>query len=149
MAIKTILHASDFSPASRPAFRMGLELAKAFKARLILFHAYQVTIPMAAEGPIPPRLLQDMVTGARTGPQRKLEALARRAKRGHGRVSTLLAEGPAVASIVRAAKRSRASLIVVGTHGRTGFRRLLLGSVAEGVVRAASCPVLTVGGARR
>lgn len=148
MAIKRILHASDFSGASRPAFRLARELAEALRAQLILFHAYQVVTPMAGEGPIPPRLLQEMVTSTRAGARRKLDALAGSAGGGRIRVSTLLVEGPAAPSIVRAAKQKRASLVVLGTHGRTGVRRLLLGSVAERVLRTASCPVLTVGPSR-
>jgi nucleotide-binding universal stress UspA family protein len=148
MTIKRIFHASDFSRASRPAFRLAQQLAKAFRAELIVFHAYQVVAPLAGEGPLPPRLFQEMAVSAREGARRRLDRLVRPARRGRMEVSTLLVEGPAAPSIVRAAKRKRAGLIVLGTHGRTGVRRMLLGSVAERVVRTAACPVLTVGSRR-
>jgi nucleotide-binding universal stress UspA family protein len=63
---------------------------------------------------------------------------------GHHGASPLLVEGPPAAAIVRAASRKRADLLILGTHGRTGVRRMLIGSVAERVVRTAGCPVLTV-----
>jgi nucleotide-binding universal stress UspA family protein len=59
-------------------------------------------------------------------------------------VTARVLEGPPAAAIVRAARRERAGLIVLGTHGRTGLTRILIGSVAERVVRTARCPVLTV-----
>jgi nucleotide-binding universal stress UspA family protein len=143
MAIKRILHASDFSSASRPAFRLAQELARVFRSELILCHAYQVVVPMMAE--LPPQILQDMWTAQRRGATRRLDALARTARSARIRVSTLLLEGPPATAIVRAAKQKRAGLLVLGTHGRTGVTRMLLGSVAERVVRTARCPALTVG----
>jgi nucleotide-binding universal stress UspA family protein len=68
------------------------------------------------------------------------------ARRDRIRVRGAIGEGPAAATIVQAARRHRAGLVVVGTHGRSGVRRLLLGSVAERVVRTSPCPVLTVNG---
>jgi len=148
MTVKRILHASDFSPASRPAFRLGQDLAKALKAELILFHAVSPIAPMMGEGYIPTSLVEELRAQTRRDGERRLEALARTARRGRIRVSTLLAEGPAAEAIVKAAKRKRAGLIVIGTRGRTGLARMLLGSVAERVVRTATCPVLTVGARR-
>jgi nucleotide-binding universal stress UspA family protein len=144
MTIKRILHASDFSPAGRPAFTLARELAQAFKAELILFHAYQALTPLVAEAPLPPTMLDEMMASARADARQRLERLAKSAKAGRLRVSTLLAEGSAADSIVRAAKRNRVGLIVLGTHGRGGVARMVLGSVAERVVRTAHCPVLTV-----
>jgi nucleotide-binding universal stress UspA family protein len=63
------------------------------------------------------------------------------------RVEYQLAEGHPAAEILRAARETPCDLIVMGTHGRTGFRRMLMGSVAEEVLRRAPCPVLTVRGA--
>src|SRR5687767_10538461 len=112
MTIKRILHASDFSKASKPAFRLARELARTFRAELIVFNAADTVKPARAD-----RI------------------------RARGAVG----EGPAAPAIVSAARRYRAHMIVVGTHGRSGVRRLLIGSVAERVVRTAPCPVLTVG----
>jgi nucleotide-binding universal stress UspA family protein len=149
MTIKRILHPSDFSPASRAALRLAQELARALKGELILCHAYE-PLPLAVgEAPVPPRILQEMMAGARRDARRALDRLARAAGKSRLRISTVLAEGPAARAIVRAAQKRRAQLIVMGTHGRTGVQRLLLGSVAERVVRTAPCPVLTVGPRRR
>lgn len=144
MTVKRILHPSDFSPASRPALRLALELTRALRAELILCHAWQVPI-VTADAYMPPAMLEELTTGTRTDGQRQLDALARSARKRARRVSTVLVEGPAAVAIVRAARARRASLIVMGTHGRTGLQRMLLGSVAERVLRTAPCPILTVG----
>lgn len=77
---------------------------------------------------------------------KRIETLGRRAKTAGVRVTTRLVEGNLRDAIARAAKRSAADLVVVGTHGRTGLRKLLLGSVAERIVAISPCPVLTVRG---
>ena len=146
MIIKRMLCASDFSPASRPAVRLAQELARTLKAKLILFHAYERTVPISNGGYLPPSVLREIWTATREAARRNLKRLAR-SRQGKGvRISLLLAEGSASAAIVRAAKNNRVDLVVMGTHGRTGVRRLLMGSVADRVIRTASCPVLVVGG---
>jgi nucleotide-binding universal stress UspA family protein len=75
-----------------------------------------------------------------------LKKLADRAKRAGVIAKPLFRDGDAVDQIVRAARRERSDLIVVGTHGRHGLPKFILGSVAERVVRLAPCPVLTVRG---
>ena len=90
---------------------------------------------------MPPRLA---VTPAAYPAHAMMPVVKRPRRADRLRVSTLLTEGPAAASIVRAAKRNRVGLIVLGTHGRGGVARMVLGSVAEQVVRMAHCPVLTV-----
>ena len=147
MTIKRMLCASDFSSASRPALLLAQELARALKAKLILFHAYETSVPIGNGGYLPPSVMQEMLTASRDAAAQSLKRLARSNVKG-GRISTLLAEGPAAAAIVRTAKKNRVDLVVMGTHGRTGVRRLLMGSVADRVIRTASCPVLVVGGRR-
>ena len=146
MTIKRMLCASDFSPASRPALRLAQELARTLKARLILFHAYEISVPIGDGGYLPPSVMQEMLTATRDAAAQSLKRLARSSQGTGVRMSTLLAEGPAAAAIIRAAKKQRVNLVVMGTHGRTGVRRLLMGSVADRVIRTASCPVLGVGG---
>jgi universal stress protein A len=144
MTIKRILHASDFSPASRSALTVARDLARALKAQLILCHAYEALPPLGGEPSIPSSLFSQIMTSARAGASQKLETLAK-ATRGRGiRVVTVLAEGPPATAVIRVARRKGAHLIVVGTHGRTGVQRMLLGSVAERIVRLSPCPVLTV-----
>jgi nucleotide-binding universal stress UspA family protein len=144
MPIKRILCASDFSPASRAGLRLATELAEAFRAELILCHAYPPALPVVGEGPVPPALLQQVATEARAAASAKLTRLARSVNGRRIRISTVLADGPASEAIVATARKKRVHLVVLGSHGRAGLTRLLMGSVAESVVRTASCPVLTV-----
>jgi universal stress protein A len=146
MTIKRMLYASDFSPASRPALRLAQELARTLKAKLILFHAYERSVPISNGWYLPPSVLREMWTATREAAHRNLKRLARSPQGKGVRISLLLAEGSASAAIVRAAKKNRVDLVVMGTHGRSGVRRLLMGSVADRVIRTASCPVLVVGG---
>ena len=154
--VKRILHASDFSPASRSAFSMARFLAKKLGARLILFHAYEGIAPtmmpapmMPMTGPAPGVIVDSLWAAARRAGERGLERLATRARRDGLRVSTRLEVGAPAAAIVRAARKERAAMVVLGTHGRTGLPRLLIGSVAERVIRTAPCPVVTVARRRR
>ena len=154
--LKRILHASDFSPASRSAFAMARVLAKKLGARLILFHAYEGIPPlvmgtpmMPMAGSAPGAFVDKLWATAKTAGERGLERLAERARRDGLRVSTRLETGAPASAIVRAARKERAAMVVLGTHGRTGLPRLLLGSVAERVIRTAPCPVVTVPRGRR
>jgi nucleotide-binding universal stress UspA family protein len=146
-AMRSILHPTDFSPASTPAFRKALELAKALRGQLALVHILSpVVIPvMGAETYIPAAMYDEIERTARDAAGRHLKRLAARARQAGVRTSTRLIDGVPVAErIVRAARAQRADMIVMGTHGRTGVTRLVLGSVASRVVATASCPVLTV-----
>ena len=145
--MRSILHPTDFSPASNPAFRKAVELAKALRGQLALVHILSpVVIPiMGADTYIPAATYNELERTARDAAVRHLRRLATRARQAGVRTSTRLIEGAPVAErIVRAARAQRAGVIVMGTHGRTGMTRLMLGSVASRVVAAAPCPVLTV-----
>ena len=146
---RRVLHPSDFSLASRPAFRKAMDLAKALRGDLVLVHVLPfVVVPvMMAEGYIPAATLDELQETARAVAQRHLNRLVAQAKQAGVRVSSRLVVGdPVDDRIVRTAKAVHADMIVMGTHGRTGFRRFLLGSVAARVVATASCAVLTVRG---
>jgi nucleotide-binding universal stress UspA family protein len=142
---RRILHASDFSPASRPAFRRALDLARANRAGLTLVHIYSTYIPMMGEGYVGGGQVYDkMIADIRTDAQRRLGRLVAEARKKGVRAKGLALGGIPHDRIVRAARSTRADLIVLGTHGRTGLGRLFLGSVAARVVTLAPCPVLTV-----
>lgn len=143
---RRILHASDFSPASRRAFTEAVALAEANRAELILVHVVGVVIPPLEDSYVSPRALDRMITSTRTDARKRLDALVRKAKAAGVTVTGELLDGTPRDAIPRAARRKRADLIVMGTHGRTGLGKLFLGSVAERVVRTAHCPVLTVRG---
>lgn len=129
--VERILVGTDFSLCSLHALERAAALARRFDAELLLLHAEGG--PDRMHGPAEAEL------------GRTVERLRDAGVRACG----LLCLGPADTELVEAAAREGASLVVVGTHGRSGVQRLVLGSVAERVVRNAPCPVLTVGeGAR-
>ena len=113
----------------------------------MLVHVLSPVIPMAAgEAAARPSVYQQMNNSARAWAQKQMDRLLAKAKTARVRARAMLLEGVAHEQIVRAAKRQRADLIVMGTHGRTGFARFFLGSVAARVAAVAPCPVLTVRG---
>ncbi len=143
MIIKKILCPVDFSPGSQQAMRTAIRLANERDAELVLVHAWY--LPHTAFGDqylYAAHIVEELSADA----QRGLDAaVAEAGKLGARRVSSKLLSGLPWQQIVDAAQRDPGvGLIVVGTHGRTGISRVLLGSVAELVVRHAPCPVLTV-----
>jgi len=136
LPIQTILYPTDFSERSACAFPLACALARDHGARLIVLHVTSVPAIAYLGGVMPsPQIVKD-----RDELRQKLEEL-----RAPGvRVEHRVLEGDAVTEILRTAREYSAELIVMGTHGWTGFSRLLLGSVAESVLRRATCPVLTV-----
>src|SRR5262245_45780995 len=145
--IRRIMLASDFSTASRPALRNALELARSTRARLRLVHALgRMVAPMMGEGVnVSPATWNQIEAGARKAAQKQLDRLLQTARKSGVRATGLFVEGsPAADRIVRAARARRVDLLVLGTNGRTGLSRLVLGSVAARVIATASCPVLTV-----
>jgi nucleotide-binding universal stress UspA family protein len=144
--VRNILVASDFSPASRPAFRRAVDLAQANGAALWIAHVAALPIPMSPDGYVLPRMYDDMAQAIRADAQKRLRVLLERARKAGVRGRALLLKGVAHEAIVRAARAHRADMIVLGTHGRTGMARFFVGSVAARVVAAAGCPVLTVRG---
>ena len=142
--LRRILHPSDFSPASRPAFRKALGLAKANRAVLLVAHVLP-PLPIFPDAYIPATTYDQLARGQRAGGQKQLDRLLGRVRTAGARASGILVDvGVPAQQIVRLAKSRRADLIVMGTRGRTGLARTLLGSVAARVVALASCPVLTV-----
>ena len=139
--IKKILAPTDFSESAREAVSYAVELASTFGAQLTLFHAYQTPAYLLPEGSI--LAGSDLIVDIMNRASEALEA-AKKELEGKVPVDTLLVEGLPFVQIVTAAQEGGYDLIVMGTHGRTGLRHVLLGSVAERVVRRAECPVLTV-----
>jgi universal stress protein A len=136
-SVRTILHPTDFSEQSEMAFRMACALARDYNARLVFLHVVAPPVIVFGEGvlPIDP-------TDYRRGADEGLAQLAARAA--WAETESRLAEGDPVTEILASARDCQADLIVMGTHGRTALAHLLMGSIAEKVVRRASCPVLTV-----
>jgi nucleotide-binding universal stress UspA family protein len=141
---RNLLYATDFSRASRPAFAKALELAKQDRARLVLLHVLMPPSPFLGEEL--PASYVELQVRARREVERQLALLVAQAKKAGVRVEAQLTEGVPSEAILRAARRQRADLIVIGTHGRTGLGRVFMGSVAERVLQRATVPVLTVRG---
>lgn len=144
MRIRRIVHPTDFSKASGPAFKKALELAKASRAQLIVVHVLSM-LPVTPDAYVAPSVWEDLERGQRTTAQRQLAQLVARARKAGVRASSALLDvGVTHEQIVRFARAKRADLIVIGTLGRSGLTRALLGSVASRVLSTARCPVLTV-----
>jgi nucleotide-binding universal stress UspA family protein len=138
LPIQTILHPTDFSKQAECAFQLARSLARDHKARLVVLHvlARPEAVPYD-ELPLIPPPPPDF-----EGAYAKLKEWAPLEPR--LTVEHLVEVGYAESVILSTAEDLKADLIVMGTHGRTGLGRLLLGSVAEQVLRRATCPVLTV-----
>src|SRR5262249_38684570 len=138
-AIRTILHPTDFSENSRYAFDVACSLARAQGARVVLLHVtYPSSLPLS-DAPVSNPLKSAQ---SQAGIRRRLNGPG--APDGGVQIGHRVAEGDGVSEILSLAKELDWDFIVMGTHGRTGLRRLLAGSVAEGTLREAECPVLTV-----
>ena len=132
--IERILVATDFSLCSLHALERAEALARKVDAELVLLHV--AAVPVAGVS---------TVGLAHAAVERELAATVERLHHHRVKARSLLREGAPDEEILIAAETERASLVVMGTHGRKGVAHMLLGSVAERVVRAAPCPVLTVG----
>ena len=144
MTIQRILCPIDFSSCSDHAVRTAVELAQRFGASLELVHVVQTpsyVMPTMPMGGPPIDMLRDLPERLRA----QLESTAERLRPEHAKITTSLREGVVHSKIIERAAEIHADLIVIGTHGHTGLTHVLLGSVAERVVRMAPCPVLTVG----
>jgi nucleotide-binding universal stress UspA family protein len=137
LSIQTILHPTDFSERSEYAFGLACSLARDYCARLITLHVAAQPAFGFGEGTLPPDPGR-YEESARD----KLDGL--QIPDANVRVERRFEEGDPAAEILRVAQETLADIIVMGSHGRRGLDRLLMGSVAEEVVRKASCPVLTV-----
>ena len=141
--MRSIVVATDFSPTASLALDRALELARAREARIVLAHAvsYRAFAGGSARlGLLAPDVDQQIRDASR-GPMQELEDRVRAAGL---EVVVELEMGPAAQTVATLAKKLAADLIVAGTRGHSAFEHLLLGSVAEGIVRRAECPVLTV-----
>lgn len=146
IAIKKILCPIDYSEPSALCGRYAAELARRFGAELCLLHVFHAPYLDMTFGPAA-GMAPDLAQARRALEHAEQEALENETKKPEYVGLPLRTEfriGPPATEIVRAARDLQADLIVIATHGRGGMKHVLLGSVAENVVRAAPCPVLTV-----
>jgi nucleotide-binding universal stress UspA family protein len=144
IALRHILVPTDFSDCSAAAVRYGLALAERFDAHLHLLHAVQSPFdqPWAAE--VYAVSQADFEQTARQESDTQLAGLLAASGRPAAQVTCVTTIGAPFLAIITYAKEEPIDLIVMGTHGRGPVAHLLIGSVAENVVRKAPCPVLTV-----
>ena len=150
-----ILVPLDGSENSEKALEKAVQIAKRFGGKLTLLHAYLASVqpvmmpePTGLSSPIVPVLtaaeVSRVVDAARSAGKRILEDGAAKALSDGVQVEKLLVEGHAVREIVRTAKEGRYDLVVIGARGMSRIKELFLGSVTDGVVHHALCPVLVV-----
>jgi nucleotide-binding universal stress UspA family protein len=146
VTLKKVLVATDFGEASAAALRYGRALATAFGAVLQVLHVTEnlALMPLASlEGNVglPPEVQEDIERAARQQTERLLTEHDRRWL--DAQAVTITSDRTAD-TIIEFARANNVDLIVIGTHGRRALARLVMGSVAERIVRTAPCPVLTV-----
>jgi nucleotide-binding universal stress UspA family protein len=136
LPIETILYPTDFSPPAAAAFPLACALARDYGARLVVLHVHSPVVvgEVGIVVPESPEVIEAL--------RKKLAAV--KPADPAVPVEHCVDEGFPAEVILRVAREVSADLIVMGTHGRTGIRRVLMGSVAEEVLRRAPCPVMTV-----
>jgi nucleotide-binding universal stress UspA family protein len=138
MNLRTILVPLDGSVVAEAALKPAVEVARATRAKLVLLRAAQAhTLPMADP-------IEAQVDVMREAQEYLAAARARVLAAGVGDVEMSAWYGPAVEAIVEAARYRHADIIVMSSHGRSGVSRLVLGSVAESVLRATTVPILLI-----
>jgi nucleotide-binding universal stress UspA family protein len=141
LSVNTILHPTDFSECSKRAFQLACTVARDTGARLVVLHVVEIPEPVSGVEmlSLPNELNMEPM-------QKRLEEL-------HPddpkiKMERRLVRGVAPDQVLKLAEEIGADAIILGTHGRTGLARLLMGSVAEQVTRKAVCPVITIRSAR-
>jgi len=141
--VKIVTHVlvpTDFSPSSVPAFRYAVEWAKVFEAELTLLHVHSLQPGLDIDAGIAQKFLDEQRKVARE----ELEKLLTEARQQVPKATMELVAGLPSECICRIAREKKCDLIMMGTHGWTGFNRVLFGSVAERVIQRAPCPVLSI-----
>jgi nucleotide-binding universal stress UspA family protein len=137
IAIKNILFTTDFSPCSNAALRYARDIARLYGSKVVVAHVYAPAASHPETGILPdPAQMEAHMKTELAKVAKNFEGVPHRA---------IVLQGDVCAALTWLATRERVDLIVLGTHGRTGIERLTMGSVAEQILRKATCPVLTVG----
>ena len=142
--IKKILAPTDFSEHAQGAVRSACMLAETFGATLHLLHVLPEAIPASPDLMLAPSVPPEYYGDAEARADEALRKVADPAWADVPAIATAVRWGTAVEAITDYATQQGIDLIVIATHGRTGLSHVLLGSVAERIVREAPCPVLTI-----
>lgn len=147
ITLRRILHPTDMSVTSERALEYAISLAQQHSSTLYLFHVIvnEVVAPVYADplGAIMP-MLKPPARDAESGVLETLQALVPSGVRNMIPVEFLTRRGRPIMEVLRCAEEIAADIIVCGTHGYTGLKRIVLGSVAEELARRSPCPVLVV-----
>ena len=139
---RNLLCPIDFSDVSNHAFKIATDLAATFKANLHVMHVFQMPASSIPEGAY--EVPDDMEDSIRDHFSKRLDELVKIHSTPGINITTSLHTGFPHIEIIDSANETNADMIVMGTHGRTGFSQVLLGSVAERVIRTSDIPVLTI-----
>ena len=144
--LRRFLVPTDFTETSERALEWALDLAKRVGAAVTVMHAYEIPILGFPDGALiaSPDIATKISEAARSG----LDRTVARVKDRGVPVDAILRDGVAYEEVNAVAEAIQADLIIIGTHGRRGIARALLGSVAENVIRTATRPVVTIHGPR-
>ena len=141
--IKRILYATDLSPISEPAWQEARQFGRLFDAEILLVHVVPLVM-LPLEGYFPPQMYDELVQGARREAEAAFDRLLGSVVGSGLKIRIRLEDGAPAERILAVANEEQADVVIVGTHGRAGLQRAILGSVADRLVRQAPCPVLTV-----
>lgn len=140
LKVACILHPTDLSENSKPAFYIACALARDYGARLVVLHVLErFAIPYTGDMAAPPLTLNPEEREAA-----RQQLFHMKSPHDDVRVEHRIEEGETATVVLQVAKDIHCDLIVLGTHGRTGLTRVVMGSVAEKITRTAPCPVLTI-----
>lgn len=141
--IRRILFPTDFSPYSIGVLGFAVDFALKFKASLVIHHVVE-DLPLTQHPTVSIHSVDEILDAAEKRARKKLREKFEKMIRRRVPVSYLVTRGTPFLEIIRVAKKKKADLILLATHGRTGLSHILMGSTAERVVRKSFCPVLTV-----
>lgn len=145
MNVNTILVPTDFSADADKALSTAADLAKAFGgAKVVVLHAYQVDIPIASPMAGGYSLPAGFYEELRAQSSARVDEAVGKLSEGGVEATGVVLQEPAALAVVDQAEKLSADLIVMGTRGHTGLKHIVLGSIAERVIRTAPCAVLTV-----
>lgn len=143
MQFRHILAPTDFSDYSKKAIVSAIELGKIFGARLTILHVVEPP-PYPIEGFVPASVSSSFLEDLERQATQELAQVVPEAETSGVEVTRVVVVGTPYRNIIDTAEAEQVDLIVMATAGRTGFSHLVMGSIAERVVRTATCPVLTI-----
>jgi nucleotide-binding universal stress UspA family protein len=144
VTLQPIVFATDFSPASKGALEKAIALARKDGTELIVAHVYEPPASLSHSGVADDLIEADLEDTIRRDVEKQMEPVLVSARAAGVRVHGEILAGHTAKRLGELAARTGAAMVVIGTHGRTGVKKLVMGSIASQVISTAPCPVLTV-----